>query len=73
MMKVNIRHQQKVILPIKKYLPIQAMISSYSENSIYPWWSYFNIELFWQYNFSGKIAFLNVSHFYAHYQRSGLF
>ena len=31
------RYQQKAIFSIKKYLPIQSMISTYSKNSKHPW------------------------------------
>ena len=68
-MKANVRHQQKAIFSIKKYLTIQSMTSSCSENSKHPWWSHFNIEFSWQYNFSGKTVFLIVSHFSATIKR----
>ena len=71
-MKANVRHQQKAIFSIKKYLTIQSMTSSCSENSKHPWWSHFNIEFSWQYNFSGK-TFFNCIPFLCHYQKSGLF
>ena len=69
-MKANVRHQQKAIFSIKKYLTIQSMTSSCSENSKHPWWwSHFNIEFSWQYNFSGKTVFLIASHFSATIKR----
>ena len=35
--KANVRYQQKAIFSIKKYLSIQAMISSCSKNSKHSW------------------------------------
>ena len=64
-MKANVRHQQKAIFSIKKYLPIESMISSCSKNSKHLWWNRFNTEFSWQHNFSGKTVFLIISHFSA--------
>ena len=36
-MKANVRYRQKAIFSIKKYLPIQYMISSCSKNPEQPW------------------------------------
>ena len=36
-MKANVRCRQKAIFSIKKYLPIQSVISSCSIVSKYPW------------------------------------
>ena len=36
-MKANVRYQQKAIFFIKKYLPVQPMISSFSKSSKHPW------------------------------------
>ena len=44
-MKANVMHQQRPSFPLKKYLPLQSIISSCSENSKHPWWSHFNIAL----------------------------
>ena len=61
------------LFSLKKYLPIQSMTSSCSENFWHPWRSHFNIKFFWKYNFSGKTAFLIVPHFSSQYQGNGLF
>ena len=36
-MKANVRYRQKAIFSIKKYLPLQSMISSCSKNLKHPW------------------------------------
>ena len=71
-MTANIRHQQKATFSVKKYLLIQYMISSWSENFWGSWWSHFSITFSWQYNISCSNTLLVIFYPSAHYQRSSL-
>ena len=64
---------KKLSFPLKIFTFTIFMISSCSENSKHPWWSHFNIELSWKYNFPEKNTVLIAFRFSAHYQISDLF